>query len=63
VTRLKEQISARRYRVDSQAVAREMVFKMRMLAMVRESATTPASFGAKAPHQTDLPNGTSQFRD
>jgi hypothetical protein len=51
VTRLKEQISTRRYRVDSQAVAREMVFKMRMLAMLRESPTTPASFGAKAPHR------------
>jgi hypothetical protein len=38
VTRLKEQISARRYRVDSQAVAREMVFKMRMLALVRTRA-------------------------
>jgi hypothetical protein len=35
VTQLKEQISARRYRVDSQAVAREMVFKLRMLAMLR----------------------------
>ena len=35
VTRLKEQIAARQYRVDSRAVAREMLFKMRMMALVR----------------------------
>ena len=36
VTRLKEQIAARTYRVDSRAVAGEMLFKMRMMAIVRD---------------------------
>jgi len=35
VTQLKEQIATRTYRVDSQAVAREMLFKMRMMALLR----------------------------
>jgi hypothetical protein len=61
VTRLKEQISARRYRVDSQAVAREMVFKLRMLAMLRESATTPAGFGAKALTEQIFPTAPASF--
>jgi anti-sigma28 factor (negative regulator of flagellin synthesis) len=38
VTRLKEQIATRTYRVDSRAVAREMLFKMRMMALVRARA-------------------------
>jgi anti-sigma28 factor (negative regulator of flagellin synthesis) len=38
VPRLKEQITTRTYRVDSQAVAREMLFKMRMLKLVRDRA-------------------------
>ena len=37
VTRLKEQIETRTYRVDSRAVAREMLFKMRMMALLRRS--------------------------
>jgi anti-sigma28 factor (negative regulator of flagellin synthesis) len=37
VTRLKEQIATRTYRVDSRAVAREMLFKMRMMAIIRAS--------------------------
>ena len=36
VIHLKEQIASRTYRIDSRAVAREMLFKMRMLALVRE---------------------------
>jgi anti-sigma28 factor (negative regulator of flagellin synthesis) len=36
VIRLKEQISARTYRIDSRAVAREMLFKMRMMAILRD---------------------------
>jgi hypothetical protein len=36
VNHLKEQIASRAYRVDSRAVAREMLFKMRMMAVVRE---------------------------
>ncbi len=38
VTNLKEQIASRSYRVDSRAVAREMLFKMRMMALVRDRA-------------------------
>jgi len=38
VSHLKEQIAARTYRVDAQAVAREMLFKMRMMAAIREEA-------------------------
>jgi anti-sigma28 factor (negative regulator of flagellin synthesis) len=38
VARLKEQIATRKYRVDSQAVAREMLFKMKMMALVRSRA-------------------------
>lgn len=40
VIRLKEQISARTYRIDSRAVAREMLFKMRMMAILREPRQT-----------------------
>jgi Anti-sigma-28 factor, FlgM len=36
VTQLKRQIAARTYRVDSQAVAREMLFKLRMMALLRD---------------------------
>jgi len=35
VSQLKQQIAARTYRVDSQAVAREMLFKLRMMALLR----------------------------
>ena len=37
VSHIKEQIASRTYRVDSHAVAREMLFKMRMMALVREA--------------------------
>jgi hypothetical protein len=36
VSQLKQQIAARTYRVDSQAVAREMLFKLRMMALLRD---------------------------
>ena len=50
VTQLKEQIATRTYRVDSQAVAREMLFKMRMMALLRGNPQQhqPVS-GANAP--------------
>jgi hypothetical protein len=38
MTHLKEQIASSAYRVDARAVAREMLFKMRMMALVREQA-------------------------
>jgi hypothetical protein len=37
MSQLKEQIATRAYHVDSRAVAREMLFKMRMMALVREA--------------------------
>lgn len=37
MSHLKEQIASRTYRVDSRAVAREMLFKLRMMALVREA--------------------------
>ena len=36
VTRLREQIATRTYRVDSRAVAREMLFKIRVRTRLRE---------------------------
>ena len=35
--RLKKQITTKAYRIDAKAVAREMVFKMRMMALLRIS--------------------------
>ena len=35
VSQLKQQITARTYRIDAQAVAREMLFKLRMVALLR----------------------------
>jgi hypothetical protein len=41
MSHLKEQIAARTYRVDAQAVAREMLFKMRMMAAIRNQQPQP----------------------
>jgi hypothetical protein len=49
VSQLKRRIAARTYRVDSEAVAREMLFKLRMMALLRNQ-------------QQHTSNGTSQFR-
>jgi len=35
VTHLKEQIASRTYHVDSRAVAREMLFKLRMMRLAK----------------------------
>jgi anti-sigma28 factor (negative regulator of flagellin synthesis) len=40
VTRLKEQIATRTYRVDSRAVAREMLFKIRVMTRLRARRET-----------------------
>jgi hypothetical protein len=37
VTRLKQQIAAREYRVDSDAVAREIISKLRLIGISRRS--------------------------
>jgi hypothetical protein len=44
VSQLKQRIEARTYRVDSQAVAREMLFKLRMMALLQnQQRRRPAS--------------------
>lgn len=35
MSQLKQQITARTYRIDAHAVAREMLFKLRMMALLR----------------------------
>ena len=50
MTRIKDQIARRRYRVDAEAVAREILFKLRMISLSRramladlaDSGTQPA---------------------
>jgi hypothetical protein len=37
VTRLKQQIASGRYRVDADAVAREMLFKLRLVSISRRA--------------------------
>ena len=37
VTRIKHQIARRRYRVDAEAVAREILFKLRMISIGRRA--------------------------
>lgn len=58
MTRLKEQIATRTYHVDSRAVAREMLFKMRMMALVREE---PGTAGNDLP-SAQLPGPTRARR-
>jgi hypothetical protein len=40
--RLKHQITRRRYRVDAEAVAREILFKLRMISAGRRALLTDA---------------------
>jgi hypothetical protein len=50
MTRLKDQIARRRYRVDAEAVAREILFKLRMISAGRRSLLTdPPNGGHQAP--------------
>jgi len=51
VTQIKEQIATRTYRVDSQAVAREMLFKMRMMALFRNPQRHQPASGTDASHR------------
>ena len=44
MSQLKQRIAARTYRVDSQAVAREMLFKLRMMALFRKSTNRTSQF-------------------
>ncbi|HEY7151201.1 MAG TPA: hypothetical protein VH391_05935 [Solirubrobacterales bacterium] len=45
MTRLKDQIARRRYRVDADAVAREILFKLRMISAGRRSLLADPSNG------------------
>ena len=50
MTRLKDQIARRRYRVDAEAVAREILFKLRMINAGRRSLLTdPPNGGQQVP--------------
>ena len=49
MSQLKRRIAARTYRVDSQAVAREMLFKMRMVALLRSQQRHQPVSGSEAP--------------
>jgi hypothetical protein len=49
VSQLKSQITARTYRVDSRAVAREMLFKVRMMALLKNQQRHQPVSGASAP--------------
>jgi hypothetical protein len=50
MTRLKDQIARRRYRVDAEAVAREILFKLRMISAGRRSLLTdPPNGGQQVP--------------
>jgi hypothetical protein len=50
MTRLKDQIARRRYRVDAEAVAREILFKLRMISAGRRSLLTdPPNGGRQVP--------------
>lgn len=47
--RLKHQIRRRAYRVDAEAVAREIVSKLRMISLGRRALLAEASLLAEAP--------------
>jgi Anti-sigma-28 factor, FlgM len=46
VTRLKQQIASGRYRVDADAVAREMLFKLRIVSISRRALLADQARGA-----------------
>jgi hypothetical protein len=47
VMRLKHQITRRRYRVDAEAVAREILFKLRMISASRRALLADAPEGGQ----------------
>ena len=51
MTRLKQQIARREYRVDPQVVAQEILFKLRMISIGRRSllADSPEGSGDPGP--------------
>jgi anti-sigma-28 factor FlgM len=55
VTRLKQQIARRDYRVDPEAVAREILFKLRMINIGRRALLTDLRDG-RGGHATQPPD-------
>jgi hypothetical protein len=55
VARLKQQIARRSYRVDPEAVAREILFKLRMISAGRRAIATDLSdgLGRRVPQPPD----------
>jgi hypothetical protein len=49
VTRLKQQIALGRYRVDADAVAREMLFKLRLVSLSRRALRAERAGGGGRP--------------
>jgi hypothetical protein len=49
VSRLKHQIARRDYRVDSEAVAQEILFKLRMISLGRRSLLADSPQGGGQP--------------
>jgi hypothetical protein len=47
VMRLKHQVTRRRYRVDAEAVAREILFKLRMISASRRALLADAPEGGQ----------------
>ena len=47
VMRLKHQVTRRRYRVDAEAVAREILFKLRMISAGRRALLTDTPEGGQ----------------
>jgi hypothetical protein len=62
VTRLKEQVALGRYRVDPDAVAREILFKRRLLSRSRRALLAGSGGGRRAapsPHEQGSVQGRS----
>jgi Anti-sigma-28 factor, FlgM len=49
VSRLKQQIERRTYRVDPDAVAQEILFKLRMIQLGRRGMLGPSAPGGEGP--------------
>jgi hypothetical protein len=53
MTPLKDQIARRSYRVDAEAVAREILFKLRMISAGRRSLVADAPSGGQVPSASE----------
>jgi Anti-sigma-28 factor, FlgM len=57
VSRLKEQIERRTYRVDPEAVAQEILFKLRMIQLGRRGMLRPSPPDRESPAEENLQGG------